>query len=245
MNKRNWLAAAAAIGVMMATTAAQAQVAGTVGAVPLVAGLTTLTVTAEGRSLRTPDIAEVSGGVVTTALTAAAAMRDNAVRMNAVVAAVKKAGIADRDVQTSGLSLQPQYKYENNQPPVLTGYQATNTVALRIRKIADTGKLLDTLVEVGANQISGPNFRVDAEEAALDEARIAATGTARARAELYAKAAGLRVKRIVSIAESGGIDPRPQPMMMRSAKMEDGASSPVAPGELALTINVTVVFELE
>ncbi|GGE00067.1 SIMPL domain-containing protein [Polymorphobacter glacialis] len=245
MNKRNWLSAAAAIGVMMMATTAQAQVAGTVGAVPLVPSSTTLTVVAEGRSLRTPDIAEVSGGVVTTALTAAAAMRENAVRMNAVVAAVKKAGIADRDVQTSGLSLQPQYKYENNQAPVLTGYQATNTVALRIRKIADTGKLLDTLVGVGANQISGPNFRVEAEEAALDEARVAAMGTARARAELYAKAAGLRVKRIASIAEAGGFEPRPQPMMVRQAKMADAMASPVAPGEVALSVNVTVVFELE
>ena len=111
-----------------------------------VANGTLLTLTAEGRSTRAPDVAEVSGGVVTTAPTAAAAMRDNAAKMTAVVAAVKKAGIADRDIQTTGLSLQPQYRYENNAPPVLTGYQATNTVSLRIRKIVETGKLLDTLV---------------------------------------------------------------------------------------------------
>jgi uncharacterized protein YggE len=207
---------------------------------------TTLTVNAEGRVSRAPDIAEVSGGVVTSAPTASAAMRENAERMTAVVAAVKKAGIADRDIQTSGLSLQPQYKYQNNEAPLLTGYQATNTVSIRVRKIGETGKLLDTLVGVGANQISGPNFRVEAADAALDEARVEAVTTARARAELYAKATGKRVRRIVSIAESGGFEPGPRPMMMAKAMAMDAAPAPpVAPGEVDLSINVTMVFELE
>ena len=207
---------------------------------------TTLTLNVEGRALRAPDIAEVSGGVVTAAPTAAAAMADNAARMSAVVAAVRKAGVADRDIQTAGLSLQPQYKYENNQPPVLTGYQATNTVNLRIRKIGDTGKLLDTLVNVGANQINGPNFRVDDSEAALDEARLAAVQTAKGRADMYAKAAGLRIKRIITLSESGGYQPGPQPMMVKMARDSMAeASTPVVPGEVALTINLTVVYELE
>lgn len=195
--------------------------------------------------MRSPDIADLSGGVVTTASTAAAAMAENATRMTAVIAAVRRVGIAERDIQTTGLSLQPQYKYENNVPPALTGYQATNAVALRIRKLADTGRLLDALVAVGANQISGPTFRVEAADAALDEARTAAIGTARARAELYAKAAGLHVKRIVSISESGGEQAQPRVMMMaaRAPKMAD--STPVAPGEVTLDINVSVVFELE
>lgn len=205
---------------------------------------TTLTISAEGRVTRAPDIAEVSGGVVTSAPTAAAAMAENASRMTAVVAAVKKAGIADRDIQTSGLNLQPQYRYENNQPPVLTGYQVTNTVSLRLRKIGEAGRLLDTLVGVGANQINGPSFSVDAADAALDEARVAAVAMARTRAHLYAQAAGLRIKRIVSISESGAIEPGPRPMMMaRNMKME--AAPPVEPGEVALGVNVTMVFELE
>jgi uncharacterized protein len=234
MKTRTLVAMAAAVGL---STAAAAQ------SVPAPA---TLTVNAQGRVARAPNIAEVSGGVVTSAPTAAAAMRENAERMTAVVAAVKKAGIADRDIQTSGLSLQPQYRYQNNEPPVLTGYQATNTVSLRIRKIAETGRLLDTLVGVGANQISGPNFRVEAADAALDEARVAAVATARTRAELYAKAAGLRVKRIASIAEGGGFEPGPRPMMMAKAMMMDAAPAPpVAPGEVDLSINVTMVFELE
>ena len=206
---------------------------------------TTLTVTAEGRVARAPDIAEVSGGVVTMAPTATAAMTENANRMAAVVAAVRKAGIADRDIQTSGLNLQPQYKYENNNPPVLTGYQVTNTVSLRIRKLPEAGRLLDTLVSVGANQISGPNFKVEKADAALDEARLAAVATARARAELYARASGMKLRRIASISESGGYEqgPRPMAMMMRSEKAD--AASSVEPGEVALTVNVTMVFELD
>lgn len=206
----------------------------------------TLTVSAEGRSFRSPDVADLSGGVVTTAATAAAAMAENATRMTAVVAAVRRAGLADRDIQTTGLSLQPQYRYENNQPPVLTGYQATNAVSLRVRKLPDTGRLLDALVAAGANRIDGPTFRVDAADAARDEARAAAVKTARVRAELYAKAAGLGVKRIVSISETGGSEPVPvrsRMIMAQAAKIED--STPVAPGEVALEVTVNVVFELQ
>ena len=205
----------------------------------------TLSVAAEGRSLRAPDVAEVSGGVVTSAPTAAAAMAENATRMSAVVAAVRKAGIAERDIQTSGLSLQAQYRYEQNRPPVLTGYQASNTVSLRLRKLPEAGRLLDTLVAVGANQLNGPTFRVDDETAALDEARIAAVATAKARAELYAKAAGVRLKRILTISESGGEQPSPRPMMMVRAMKSADADTPVVPGEVALTVTVNVTWEIE
>ena len=236
MRRMAWLAAVTATMALAGPALAQLPAAG-----PLPA---TLTVTAEGRVARAPDVATVSGGVVTTAATAAAAMSENAGRMNAVVAAVRKAGIPDRDIQTSGLSLQPQYKYENNAPPVLTGYQATNTVSVRIRRLADTGRLLDTLVQVGANQLNGPVFGIDAADAALDGARTQAVATARARAELYARAAGLRIRRIASISESAGYDPGPRPVMMRAMKAE-AAPSPVEPGEVALTVNVTMTFELE
>ncbi len=240
MNKHHWLAAAAFVSaVWVAVPAAAADMM----AMPPAA--TTLSITAEGRVARTPDIAEVSGGVVTSAPTAAAAMAENATRMTAVVAAIRKAGVAERDIQTSGLSLQPQYRYDNNVPPVLTGYQATNSVALRIRKIADTGRLLDTLVGVGANQINGPTFKVDGAEAALDEARTAAVATARKRAELYARATGLHIHRIASVAEQAGYEPGPRPMMMMARAEKVADSTPVAPGEVALTVNVTMVFEME
>ncbi len=242
MRMLNLLPGSIALAAALLATAASAQMA----MMPDPANApAVLTVSAEGRVSRAPDIVELSGGVVTMAPTAAAAMAENARRMNAVVAAVRQAGIAERDIQTTGLSLQPQYRYEENKPPILTGYQANNTVALRVRRIADAGKLLDTLVSVGANQIQGPNFQVEAAEAALDEARVMAVKTARARAELYAKAAGMKIKRITAISEGGGYVPSPRPMMMTAkAEMAD-APTPVAPGEVALNMNVTMSFQLE
>ena len=207
----------------------------------------TVTLSVEGRVAQAPDIVDISGGVVTSAPTAAAALADNATRMTAVVAAVRKAGIADRDIQTSGLSLQPQYKYANNEAPVLTGYQATNTISIRVRKIDDAGKLIDTLVAQGANQISGPTFGIDKADAALDSARAQAVATGRTRADLYAKAAGLRVRRLVSISEGGAVEPGPRPMVMMARADKIGAAppTPVAPGEVELSITVQMVYELE
>lgn len=205
---------------------------------------TRLDIAATGEVTRTPDVATINAGVVTQAGGAAKAMADNASRMTATIAALRKAGVADRDIRTASLRLSPQYRYADNQPPVLTGYQAANQVTVRFRDIARTGSILDALVAAGANQIDGPNFAVDKPEAALDEARTQALATARARAELYAKAAGMRVKRIVRIGESGGAEPPIRPMMMMSARAK-ADSTPVEPGEESLSITLQVTFELQ
>ena len=205
---------------------------------------TTLTITAEGHVDRAPDIAELSGGVVTQAPTAAAALAANATRMTSVVAAIRRAGVADRDIQTTGLNLEAQYRYGDNRPAVLTGYQVSNTVALKVRKLAEAGMLVDALVAAGANQISGPTFRVDDTEGTLNTARTAAVASARARAELYAKAAGMHVARIRSIAESAVETSNPRPMMLMRA-MAATAPTPVVPGEVTLGAWLTVVFDLD
>jgi uncharacterized protein YggE len=207
---------------------------------------TVLDVTAQGETRRTPDIATISAGVVTQAADAATAMRENAGRMERVIAALKRAGVADRDIRTANISLSPQYRYANNEPPVITGYQASNNVTVRFRDIARSGTVLDALVATGANQINGPELGLDNPAAALDEARIDAVAKARARAELYAKAAGLRVKRIMSISESAFEMPRPMPVMLRSMDAAEAApSSKILPGEQALNVSLSVRFELE
>src|ERR1700712_1649295 len=151
--------------------------------------------------------------------------------MAGLLAALKTAGVQPRDIATSNVSLQPQYRYENNQPPVITGYQASNTVSIRFRDIAKSGAILDILVKQGANQIDGPSLAIDQPDAALDEARADAVKRARARAELYARAAGLSVSRIVSITESGQNDgSSPQPMMMTNRLMKADASTTISPG---------------
>lgn len=205
---------------------------------------TSLTLTATAQVARAPDLVTLSGGVSTSAPTAAAAMAENARTMTAVIAAVKKAGVAERDVQTQGLSLQPQYSYESRKQ-VLTGYQASNTVRLRLRDVANVGALLDTLVKAGANQISGPDFALDKPEAALDEARREAVAMAQARAALYAQAAGMKVVRIADISEGSIGTPEPRPMMRSMAVAEDSGAPPVQPGEVSLGVSLTVRFELE
>ena len=205
---------------------------------------TRLDVGATGEVTRVPDIATLSAGVVTQAGGAAAAMAENARRMALATAALRCAGIADKDIRTATLSLQPQYRYADNQPPTITGYQASNQLSVTFHDVAEAGAVLDTLVGQGMNQISGPDFAVEHPEAALDEARAAAIRTARARAELYARATGLSVKRIVSISESGIDMPQPRRMMMM-ARAKSGADTELAPGDQKLSVSVQVTFELQ
>lgn len=206
---------------------------------------TRLDVSAQGEVTRAPDLVTIGAGVVTQAPTAGAAMTENARRMTATIAALRKAGIAERDIRTSALNLSPQYRYGQNQPPVITGYQASNQVNVRFHDIARAGAVLDALVAAGANQISGPDFEVEQADAALDEARAKAVAKARARAELYAKAAGLHVKRILSISESGGDYRPPRPPMMMQMAAREASDTTVAPGEQSLSVTVAVSFELE
>ncbi|WP_298813221.1 SIMPL domain-containing protein [uncultured Sphingomonas sp.] len=237
------LAGAAALTLPMA---AAAQVA--LPAQPVVDG-TLLEVSATGRVTRAPDQAVIRAGVVTQAATAAAATQENAARMAQVIASLKSAGIQPRDLSTSNVSLQPQYRYADNQPPVVTGYQASNSVSVRFRDIARSGAVLDALVKAGANQIDGPSLSLSQPDAALDAARADAVARARARATLYAQAAGLRVERIVSISEAGENDGgQPQPPVMfrvRAMAAESNAATQVLPGETDVTATINVRFVLK
>jgi uncharacterized protein YggE len=226
-----------AVGLLAAPLSAQTPAA------PQILG-TRLDISATGESHRTPDIATISAGVVSLAPTAARALGDNAARMAATIAALRKAGVEPRDIQTQSIRLAPQYRYDNGQPPALTGYQASNNVSVRFRDVRTAGPILDGLVAAGANQIDGPNFSVDHPDAALDEARVDAITKARARAALYAKAAGLHVGRIVHIAESSDGAPVMRPMMMR-AKGAAPAATELAAGEETLAVTLQVTFELQ
>lgn len=205
---------------------------------------TLLRVVAEGSTTRTPDLAEIQAGVVTAAPTAAEAMRQNAAKMADVLAALRKAGVAERDIQTRAINLSPQYRYQENKAPEITGYQAANQVTVRFRDVVRSGAILDALVAQGANDISGPTLGLADDQAAMDEARRDAIARARARATLYAQAAGLKVDRILAISEGeAAAPPRPMPMMM--ARAEAAPQTAIAPGEQRLTATVTVQFLLK
>ena len=234
------LAIALAFGTPM-TACAQPQTA-TGYAMP--ADGTLLSVSAEASAKRVPDVATISTGVVTQAADANAAMRANAVQMDKVMAAIKAAGIAERDIQTSGINLNPQYHYQQNEAPKITGYEARNTVSVKVRDLGKLGKIMDTLVAQGANELNGPSFEVDKPDEAYDEARLAALKKAQARADTYAAALGMKVRRIVSINEGGASFPRPMPMMRAMAADGFAKETSVSPGEASLSVSIDVVFEL-
>lgn len=205
---------------------------------------TRLDINATGEVMRIPDIAVITAGVVTRSPNATGAIEDAAARMQKMLAALKHAGVEDRDVQTSNVSLNPEYRYPENQSPQLVGYTASNQLMIRFRDIRSSGKILDALVSQGANQINGPSLTIDKPEAALEEARASAVQIGRARAELYARSLGLRVVRIVSISESGGYaaPPSPPAPMMARAEM---ANTNIEPGEQKLQVSLAMTFELQ
>jgi len=232
-------------GLMFGAAAIAAPAAAQQAAITQTITGTRLDVSATGEVTRVPDVAIISAGVVTRAPTATGALQEAATRMARVQAALERAGIAARDIQTSNLSLNPEYRYENNQAPQLVAYTASNQLSVRFRDIRNSGKILDALVKEGANQINGPNLTIDKPEAALDEARAKAVAQGRARAELYARSLGMRVVKIGSVSESGGYAPPPMPPMVMMAERSQAADSKIDAGEQKLSVSVSMTFELQ
>jgi uncharacterized protein YggE len=206
---------------------------------------TTLSLSAYGETRIGPDQATITLGVSVQEPTASAAMAANRSRMNATIAALKGQGIAEKDIQTSGLNLNPQYVYEQNKPQRLTGYQATNDVTITVRDLAKLGTVVDAVVAAGANQINGISFGLANPRAAEDAARKAAVQALSAKAALYAEATGMKLARLVNLSEGGGYAPQPPRPMFKLAMRADAAeSTPVQPGELSVRIDVTGMYEL-
>ncbi len=207
--------------------------------------LSTINVSAQVDIKAAPDMATLAAGVVTTAATADGALKENSTRMNAVFAALTKAGIPTKDFQTEGLNISPQYKYVENQAPVVTGYQATNSVNITLRDLNKIGPVIDTLVAQGANQINGPHFGIEDKDALMDKARNEAVKKARRRADIYAGAAGVKVTRLVSLNEQAGFMPQtPYPAIRAMAADMSAASTPVSPGELTLNLSINATYEV-
>lgn len=246
---------------------AAAQAPPTVQVSPLGPGSALLSLTAEGRSERVPDLAMFSAGVVTTGVTASEALGANSRQMDRVIAALKRSGIADRDIQTSAISLSPRYNNPEaeaqarargnrepyvppTEPPRIIGYEARNSVQVRVRRLGEMGRIIDTLIEAGANEVNGPSFTLEDQNAALDEARTEAVALGRQRAELYARAAGMRVVRLLSMSEGGGYYPVQQAIVVTGSRAGGyGAPpppppAPVSPGELSLGVNLSMQFEI-
>jgi uncharacterized protein YggE len=203
-----------------------------------------IVVAGEGMVSAAPDMAEVSAGVQTRAATARAALDQNNTAMAKVLDALKKAGIADKDVQTSRLNLSPAYdRNPGNGERRPNGYLVSNSVIVRVRDLPKVGTLLDTLVSAGANDLGGVRFLIAEPQPLMDEARRRAVADATRRAKLLADAAGIHLGKVERIDESGIQVPRP---MMAAADFAMRSSAvPVAAGEQEIRVTLSVRFGIQ
>lgn len=202
----------------------------------------TVTVSGTGRAVVTPDRFTFQVGVQTVAATVDDAVAENNRRVAAVIAALKKAGAQDRDIQTSQFTIYPQQDYKEGQLPRILGYQVSNTVTVTRSNPAEVGRFLQAVVDAGANTVSGVSFIVSDPARGREGALQAAFADARAKADVLAKAAGRTVGRALSITEGAAVTP-PYPMP-RVAMMEAKSDMPVEPGAEELNFTVSVIFEL-
>ena len=200
-----------------------------------------ISVTGEATVSAAPDLAQIEAGVTSEAKTAREASEANNAAMGKVLQALKGAGIAEKDFQTSRLSLQPQSAPNRPGPSAIVGYRASNRVTIRLRDVTKLANVIDTLVGAGANDIGGINFMVSNASKLLDEAREQAVADARRKAEIYAKAGGVTLGAPLSISEEGS----PGPVPYRKMAVGMAASAPVAQGEETLQVTVSVSWAIK
>lgn len=205
----------------------------------------TLSVTGEGEVKAVPDEAQLSAAVVSQAETAADALAANRRAMNAVFAALKAQGIPDKSIQTSGFSVSPQYDSgkDGKSAPRIVGYDVSNEVSVTVDDLTKLGATIDALVASGSNSLGGVGFTIRDPKPLLDEARAAAVKDAMHRAEIYARAAGVTLGRVITMGESGSAMPRP--MFRAMAAMASGEPTPTAPGEQTISAAVSMTIEIK
>jgi uncharacterized protein len=222
-----------AAGPVLAQTASDARFAAT-----------TLDITGHGEARVPPDQAMLELGVVTQGPSAAAAMQANAADMAKVVAALRAGGVAGADIQTSTLSVAPQYAYAEGQAPRLTGYEASNQVTVTTQDLAHLGPLVDAAAGAGATNVGQISFGLKNRGSAANFARLAAVKDLDDKAQIFADAAGYHIRRLVNLSEASAVEPGPRPMMAMTVARAAAAPTPVEAGAITVTVDVTGEFEL-
>jgi uncharacterized protein YggE len=237
-----WLASGLAVGMLAAAI---------VGPGAVVAQSDTndqvrsISVSGVGRVKAEPDIANVSVGVTKQGKDAGDASQQAAAAMDAVIKALLDLGIAENDMQTTSLNLNPTYDWDDN-PPNIVGWEASNMVNVTVRDIEAVGDVVDTATKAGATNVNGISFRVEDPTMAEAEARAAAVADAESKAQQLAIAAGVNIVGVITITESGGQQPQPIYLARAEASFDTSASStPVLPGEVELSISVFMQYEIE
>ena len=201
----------------------------------------TIVVAGVGRVAVQPDVADLRLGVAVARPTVGAARTEAATTMEAILAAVRGAGVERRDIRTTLLSVQPRYDYRDNQSPVLTGYELANVVEVTIRDLARVGDVVDATLQAGATSLDSLSFRLADPQPAEREARLLAMVAARARADVLAEAAGLEIVGVSDIVEAGA-SPPPMPRMKAERMMLADAATPVEAGSMDVAVGVTVTY---
>jgi uncharacterized protein YggE len=203
----------------------------------------TISVSGMGKVTLSPDTADLRLGVSVTATSVKAARSAAAQRMTAVIAALKQLGIADQDIQTAWVSLQPTYDYQNGtNPPRVTGYTFANAISVTIHDLDKVGDAIDDSLAAGATSLDGLGFRVADQAAAEAQARDAAMAEAKAKAQTLASAAGVSIVGVASISETVAGYPYPVYYGAMGAPAAKDVATPVQPGTSDVSINVTVVY---
>jgi uncharacterized protein len=192
-----------------------------------------ITVTGSGSANVTPDRASLAFGTVSQGRTASPALAASSQAVTRVIDALRKAGIAKADIQTSEVSLSPRL---NDTGETIIGYTATNSVTATVRKLADAGDVIDAAVEAGANQVSGPSLLASDQDAAYRTALKAAVADARAKAETLAGATGMTLGKVTAVIEGSAT---PMPLAVGAAK---DSATPIEPGTQEIEASVSVTF---
>ncbi len=211
-----------------------------------------LSMVGHGKVKSAPDMALVTLGVLREANTARDALSANNEAMRKVMTTMMRAGIAEKDIQTSGFSVQPKYVYPKQsstgerKPPRIVGYTVSNNVTIIVRDLDALGAVLDGVVDAGSNQINGISFSIAEPKPLRNQARKLATANAIAKAELYANAAGVTLGPIQSISEQGALRP-PQPVLRqaRTMALEADNAVPIARGEQSIEMQVHITWRIK
>lgn len=189
-----------------------------------------------------PDIALITIAVTTQSKDQAEAVSQNATRTTATLGALRAAGIADKDIQTQSYTVQPQYDY-NVSPPVLTGYQVTNSVQGTVRDLTKVGLVIDKTTQAGASQINNVSFDLSDRSQAEAQALALAVTSARRKASVMASAAGVDLGRLLTLTE-GNVVPPIQPVFAMRAMAKTAAETPIADQQIAVTADATLVYAM-
>lgn len=212
-----------------------------------------ITVHGTGTIQAKPDVAHITVTVHSDAVLATDALANNNKSMKKVLDSLKDLGLKDEEIQTSEVSLMPQYKYKKSErpdqygynQPELYGYVAHNTVNVTVCDLTKTGKVFEAVVKAGSNRLEGLTFGVKDPSKLLDEAKVKAVKNARTTAELYAAAAGVKVGKLKTITESSSDSPRPPTYARKMADSTSPGETPISAGSLTFTVSVNVVYDVE